>query len=128
MRSEPISVVPSETVDIDTSRILILRQSVGDQRCREILEEVIYHLSDKLTQIEFALESADFAKVITVCSRLANLSEPVGLEDFARVARDLRSCVEAEDATARAAVAARLMRLGDNAICSMMNYADQTAL
>ena len=61
-------------------------------------------------------------------TRLASLSEQVGLADFARVARDLAACLAAGDATATAAVAARLMRLGEDSLFSVMVYADQSAL
>ena len=63
-----------------------------------------------------------------LASRLASLSEQVGLADFARVARDLAACLAAGDAIATAAVGARLMRLGEDSLFSVMLYADQSAL
>lgn len=128
MLNQPIHFLPQEVADIDTARILVLRQSLGDQRCREVIEEVVYHLSDRLTQLEAAIEAGSDAEVVAHASRLASLSEQLGLVVFARVARDLCHCVEAGDPIASSAVAARLLRLGDDSIFSVMLYADQSAL
>ncbi|WP_424933962.1 hypothetical protein [Amaricoccus macauensis] len=128
LQHDPIQFLPQEVANIDTSRILVLRQSVGDERCREIIEEVVYHLSERLTKLETALHEWDGAEMRALASRLASLSEQVGLADFARVSRDLCQCIDAEDPIATGAVAARLLRLGDESILSVMLYADQAAL
>ena len=113
---------------LDTTRIMVLRQSLGDQRCREVVEEVVFHLTDRLGLLQSALAERNAAEAQVLASRLASLSEQVGLADFARIARDLCACLEAGDAVATAAVAARLTRLGEDSIFSVMLYADQSAL
>ena len=107
---------------------MVLRQSLGDERCREVVEEVVFHLTDRLGQLQSALDSDNAAEAQVLATRLASLSEQVGLADFARVARDLDACLGAADATATAAVAARLMRLGEDSLFSVMVYTDQSAL
>ena len=81
-----------------------------------------------LEDLELAFAEQDMAQLLGLASRLAGLSEQVGLADFARVARDLRACIEAEDPIATGAVAARLLRLGEDSLFSVMLYADQSAL
>lgn len=117
-----------EDAVLDTTRILVLRQSLGDQRCREVVEEVVFHLTDRLSLLETALAEANVAEAQVLASRLASLSEQVGLADFARVARDLCHCLQAEDGVATAAVAARLVRLGEESLFTVILYADQSAL
>ena len=78
-----------EDAVLDTTRIMVLRQSLGDQRCREVVEEVVFHLTDRLGLLQAALDAGDAAEAQALASRLASLSEQVGLADFARVARDL---------------------------------------
>ena len=109
-------------------RILVLRQSLGDQRCREIVSEVVFHLTDRLGLLAQAMAAGDAAEALVLASRLASLSEQVGLSDFARVARDLGGCLAAGDPVATAAVEARLMRLGEDSLFSVLLYADQSAL
>ena len=63
---------------LDTTRIMVLRQSLGDQRCREIVSEVVFHLTDRLGLLQTALAAGDGAEAQVLASRLASLSEQVG--------------------------------------------------
>ncbi len=128
MGAELHHIAAREETALDTSRILVLRQSLGDQRCREIIEEVVFHLSDRLSLLQTALESGDAAEAQMLASRLASLSEQVGLSVFARVSRDLGACLAQGDRIAAAAVEARLVRLGEESLFSVILYADQSAL
>lgn len=128
MAAELFAIDAHEVTALDTSRIVLLRQSLGDQRCREIVEEVVFHLTDRLRLLEAALGSGDIAEVLALSTRLAGLSEQLGLADFARVARNLHHCADSKDPIATAAVGARLIRLGEESLFSVMVYADQTAL
>jgi hypothetical protein len=128
MGAELYQFAAHEDAELDTSRILVLRQSLGDQRCREVVEEVVFHLTDRLGQLKSALAAGDAAEAQVLASRLASLSEQVGLADFARVARDLGACLAAGDRIATGAVGARLVRLGEESLFSVMLYADQSAL
>ena len=121
-------IAAHETAVVDTARILVLRRSLGDQRCREVIDEVVFHLSDRLGLLQGALERGDIVETRALSGRLASLSEQVGLADFARVCRDLLDCVERGETTATAAVGARLFRLGEDSLFTVMLYADQSAL
>ena len=117
-----------EDAVLDTTRIVVLRQSLGDRRCREVIEEVVFHLTDRLTLLQAALDAGNTADAQPLAARLASLSEQVGLADFARVARDLCACLHAGDTIASAAVSARLLRLGEDSLFTVMDYADRSAL
>jgi hypothetical protein len=128
MGAELYQIGSRDDAALDTTRIMVLRQSLGDQRCREIVSEVVFHLTDRLGLLQTALAAGDGAEAQVLASRLASLSEQVGLADFARVARDLGICLTTGDAIATAAVGARLMRLGEDSLFSGILYADQSAL
>ena len=128
MGAELYHIGSREDAELDTSRIMVLRQSLGDQRCREVVSEVVFHLTDRLGLLQAALAGDDAAEAQVLASRLASLSEQVGLADFARVARDLGCCLATNDPVAVAAVSARLCRLGEESLFSVILYADQSAL
>jgi hypothetical protein len=128
MAAQVYNFASHEDAVLDTTRILVLRQSLGDQRCREVIEEVVFHLTDRLSLLQKALADENRPEAHVLSSRLASLSEQVGLADFARVARDLADCLKSEDPVATAAVAARLIRLGEESLFTVISYADQTAL
>ncbi|WP_424929092.1 hypothetical protein [Amaricoccus tamworthensis] len=128
MGAELYEFEAQENASLDTTRILILRQSLGDQRCREIVEEVVFHMTDRLGLLQTAFEENDLEDVSILASRLAGLCEQIGLVVLARVARDLVQCVTVGDTNAISAVGARLIRLGEDSLYSVMVYADQSAL
>jgi hypothetical protein len=128
MGAEVYRIASHEDAVLDTTRIAVLRQSLGAQRCREVVEEVVFHLTDRLGLLRAALDEANAADAQALASRLASLSEQVGLADFARVARSLCECLQAGDRVATAAVGARLLRLGEESLLSVIDYADQSAV
>ena len=128
MGAELYQFAAHEDPKLDTSRIIVLRQSLGDRRCREVVEEVVFHLTDRLGMLRVALEEGNYAEARTIAARLASLSEQVGLADFARVSRDLGVCLAEDDRNATGAVSARLLRLGEDSLFSVILYADQSAL
>jgi hypothetical protein len=128
MGAELYQIASREDAELDTPRIMVLRQSLGDQRCREVVSEVVFHLTDRLGLLQTALDTRNVSDAQVLASRLASLSEQVGLADFARVARDLDTCLRAGDPVAIGAVGARLMRLGEDSLFSVILYADQSAL
>jgi hypothetical protein len=128
MGAELYQFAAHEEAALDLSRLAVLRQSLGDRRCREVVEEVVFHLTDRLGLLRTALDTSDATEAQILASRLASLSEQVGLCDFARVARDLGSCLALEDGHSTTAVAARLMRLGEESLLTVMLYAEHMAL
>jgi len=128
MGAEIHQFVAREGVVLDTTRIALLRRSLGDQRTREILEEVTFHLSDRMGLLRAALDSGETVEAQALAARLGSLSEQVGLATYARVSRDLAACLGERDEVAAAAVAARLTRLADESLFSVIHYADQCAL
>jgi hypothetical protein len=117
-----------EGVVLDTAAIALLRRSLGDQRTREIVEEAVFHLSDRLGLLREALDAGDAAAARALAERIAALATQVGLASFARVARDLAGCLGRGDAAATAAVAARLARQAEESLYGVIHYADQSAL
>lgn len=128
MGAELYSIPAYEDAELDRSRIHLLRQSLGDQRCREVVSEVVFHLTDRLGLLRAALDEGDAVEARALATRLAGLSEQVGLSDFARVARDLVGCLSTCDEIATAAVSARLARLGEDSLFSVIVFTEQSAL
>jgi hypothetical protein len=128
MGAELYTIPAHEDAELDRSRIQLLQQSLGDQRCREVVSEVVFHLTDRLGLLQEPLGNGDFTEARALAQRLATLSEQVGLSDFSRVARDLAACLAAGDANATAAVSARLTRIGEDSLFSVIAFTNHTAL
>jgi NADPH-dependent ferric siderophore reductase len=124
MGAELYCIPAHEDAALDRSRIGVLRQSLGDQRCREVVSEVVFHLTDRLGLLQTALAEGKIGEAQALAARLASLSAQVGLPDFSRVARDLAGCLAIGDGTAIAAVSSRLERLGEDSLISVIVYID----
>lgn len=123
-----LNIINKEKILFDPASIATLRRSRGEERAREIIEEVIFHLTDRLGLLNQAMTAGDRPLARALAGRLAAASEQVGLVGFARVARDLGACLARGDAAAAAAVAARLDRMADRSICRLLDHADRSAL
>lgn len=123
-----LNLLRKERMAVDAQCIVLLRRSLGAHRTREILEEVVFHLTDRMGLLNRAIEAGDAQEARALAGRMAAMSEQVGLLGFARVARDLGGCLDKRDPVAAAAVAARLGRLADNAVIRLIDYADRSAL
>ena len=100
MGAEVYRFAAHEDAELDMSRLMVLRQSLGDQRCREVVEEVVFHLTDRLGQLQSALDSDNAAEAQVLATRLRSrrpgskvrnaprpLARPAGAITFSGTAR-----------------------------------------
>ncbi|MEM9268288.1 MAG: hypothetical protein AAGA78_05055, partial [Pseudomonadota bacterium] len=90
----------------------------------EVIEEASFQLVEKLCQIERAVALRDLQDVARYAQRIRLLSAQIGLEDFALVSRDVQTCAEIGDITALDAVSARLSRVGETSLFTILRMAD----
>lgn len=128
MEAQLVNFASQEAAKLDGERIQLLRRSLGDQRCREIIAEVVFHLTDRMALLAEAVRTGNRAEARALASRLGGLAEQVGLTHFAKVARDLRGCLASDDPVAVAAVHARLGRIAERSLCDVMRHADPAAI
>ena len=129
MGAELYRIAAHEEAELDTSRLMVLRQSLGDERCREVVEEVVFHLTDRL-------EPAAGGARRRQRRRGAGAGDAAGEPRASRSASPTSPGWRATSTPASppatrpptAAVAARLMRLGEDSLFSVMIYTDQSAL
>ena len=77
MGAELFRIAAHEDAELDMSRLMVLRQSLGDQRCREIVSEVVFHLTDRLGLLQQALGAGDAAEASTCASAALSPSSAV---------------------------------------------------
>lgn len=113
-----------EVTRVDSRAIKILENSLGPVRCREVMEEACFDMVDKLGKIELALHQHKFDEVGRLAQKIAAMSAQIGLDDFAHAARNLRNCLEQNDPVSLKAVSARMMRLGETSLLSVMQLTE----
>ncbi len=107
-----------ETALVDVESIRVLRQSLGHDKCEEILEDSFFQIADRLSRLEKALKIEDLPEIYRFCLGLVGTAEQIGMVGVSYVARDLMNCVKIGNLTAIHAVAARLIRIGEDSLFS----------
>jgi hypothetical protein len=107
-----------EAALVDSDSVQALRQSLGDEKCEQLLQESLFQIADRLSLVEIALKSRDLPEIYRLCLNLVGTAEQVGMVGVAYVARELMNCCMAGNMTAIQAVAARLIRVGEDSLFS----------
>lgn len=107
-----------EIAMVDAESIRVLRQSLGNDKCEEILEDSVFQIADRLSRLEKALKAEDLQEIYRFCLGLVGTAEQIGMVGVSYVARDLMNCVKIGNLTAIHAVAARLIRIGEDSLFS----------
>ncbi|MEO1549656.1 MAG: hypothetical protein AAFR93_04390 [Pseudomonadota bacterium] len=121
---EVVRLATAELPVLDHGTMDEMRLSMGDLRFLEVIEEASFQLVEKLCQLERAVALRDLASVARHAQRIRLLSGQIGLEDFAMVSRDVQSCAELGDVTALDAVSARLSRVGETSLFTILRMSD----
>lgn len=129
MTTEPLDVIklplreaPAISVDVlDT-----LRRSLGHDSSKQVVERAVFEISDRLVTLEQSLYAGDLEKAAKLSSGLSKLSSQIGLNVFADAADGLAQSIQNQDAVAAAALAGRLLRLGQSSLYHLVEVVGQS--
>ena len=110
--------------EVDCRMIAMLRVSMGEDECRELVDEVSFEVIDRLSRIERAVTSNDKDEVKNLALGIVNFASRIGLQEVVVAAHNLSKCVEFDDKTALCAVGARLVRVGEKSLYTAMMLTD----
>lgn len=120
--SRIVSLRRSEPATLDTGVLLRLEAALGLERSREVLAEACCAIIEKLTRFDLADDPAEARRL---ARSIAALSDEVGMDALGRAARAAAVCAAGDDPAARAATAARMLRLGETSLDRLLS--SQTA-
>ncbi len=124
--SNVLNLCMSEPSAIDTDAVQILKRELGEKRCRTVVDTVIFEITDTLCRVERLVASREFDGLQDGLENLRDLSMKVGLICMLDVANDLADAVDHDDQTAAAAIAARLIRIGEDSLFSLIEFTDRS--
>lgn len=101
-----------------------LRASLGVESSRDVVERAVFEISDRLCRLELALHTQEMEKVGKISASLVCISTQIGLLVFAEVARALAETACRGSPTTAAALAGRLLRLGEASLFCAVELAD----
>lgn len=100
--------------------LLELGCAVGPDHCREIVEDSMLLITERLISIDHSLRRRDMTRIQRLADEVAAAAARVGLGAVAAQATALGDCARRADATACAAVGHRLLKTGE--ACLMAHH------
>ncbi len=114
----------NEPVRVDPDRMVELSVALGDAAAENLILHSMDELADSMTALEAALLSQNWDRLACDAGKLEELARHVGMSTMARVAGDVRDCVEAMDMVSLGATLSRLRRITDKSFCTLWDMRD----
>jgi hypothetical protein len=106
-----VALRPKESPQQDIEHIASIYRNLSSQAAQQVIAQALGELAQIMTAMAARIAAHELADVQRQLRRLDRLAQNLGLVTLAQVARDLCHCLQASDATAFAAVWARLLRV-----------------
>lgn len=121
MHSENVIVLcPQEVITLEVDPVESFRDALGDEPLGFWAEDAVEEMVVCLASVEAAWAAGEFRRLSIGVQKAIGLAERTGLQDVASVARVLSDLLKGEDVTAIAAVTARLVRVGEASLASLL--------
>ncbi|MEM9047350.1 MAG: hypothetical protein AAGC92_01405 [Pseudomonadota bacterium] len=124
MTSKLVRLDARDEYGVDGDVIAVMRSSLGDAEREDMIEDSAFRLVELLSRLEFAQAETRLSEVARLARSIAEQCQRIGLKHMAAVAQDLTLCAQRADAAATHAVAARLIRIGEDALFTLTRYID----
>lgn len=111
--SPPLLLPHREQPAIDRDRLRRIYADLGPHAADRVIGRAMEDLAIRLARAERARRDGDTRRLVREAKGTAAVAEQLGMVQVARIARDLAAVAGTPDATAIAAVAARLDRMGE---------------
>lgn len=112
----------AESGYVDFEIVGALKASTGDQRYSEIVEDVVFSLTEKITALMGDARARDFAKAERQAAKIGVIARQIGLAGVAGVAAAAQDCASRSDYTALSAVSVRLARMAERSLFSIIEF------
>jgi hypothetical protein len=119
MNGRVLRLAARDMATLDRGRIALLRMQHGADAAGALVEDAAFRLAEGLGQVEARAAEGDLAALTRHAEGIGAIAARLGLTSLAPVARDLAAAAAGGDATAARAVAARLLRIGEDSLCAI---------
>lgn len=124
--SEPVRLEQAtEVARFDPARLEQLCREKGEAVAETEAAEALGLISKLLRDVTSDAVRLNDVALLELITALNTAADSIGMSTLARVALDVRVCVEQGDRAARAATLARLCRVGDRSIHAIFDLDDQ---
>jgi hypothetical protein len=112
----------AESGYVDFEIVGALKASAGAQRYSEIVEDIVFSLTKRVTTLMGCTRSRDFSKAEQQAAKIGVIARQIGLKGVSAVAAAAQDCAYRADYTALSAVSVRLARMAEQSLFSIIEY------
>jgi hypothetical protein len=125
MAAEILAFRPRERVRQDSEPIALMYRNMGTSAAEEVVTRALSELAMTMAGLADQVRTRDRVDLSRQLRRLQRMAEQLGMVSLGHVAADIRQCLDQGDATAFAAVWARLMRVAETSLAADKGWLDQ---
>ncbi len=109
-----VSMEVKETeVGLDRNTMLSLRNAVGERVFDELIEDVIFEVTERISRLEQLNREADLAAMAPIAHDLVAVAGQIGMSGVSDIAAGLEACCRNGATVSAQAIAHRLIRVGE---------------
>lgn len=118
------SLQQREPVLLDNDRLNDLYTQLGQQAAEDVVCRALEEMAARLSQIDKSYCAGEWSDLRKNARGLGAIADQLGIMLLAKVARDVKDCVDLGDPVATAATLARLMRVGEASLTEVWDMRD----
>ncbi len=107
---------------VDFEIVGALRASAGPQRYQEIVEDVVFSLTEKITSLMNSARAREFEQAERQSAKIGVIARQIGLAGVSGVAAAAQDCARRGEYTSLSAVAVRLARMAERSLFSVIEF------
>jgi hypothetical protein len=109
---------PIEHVRLDAGPIAAMRRELGAGAAEQVVNRAMGELALTMAGLAGQVRARDLTDLHRQLRSLQRMADHMGMTSLAQVSAEVRSCIDGGDATAFAAVWARLIRVAEYSLAS----------
>ncbi|MDZ4095477.1 MAG: hypothetical protein U1D35_11300 [Paracoccaceae bacterium] len=117
---------PQDRVRQDVEPVAAMYRDMGTLAAEQVVTRALGELALTMSGLAQQVRTHELSDLARQLRRLQRMSEQLGLVSLGLVAGDVRKCLDIGDATAFAAVWARLMRVAERSLAPDKDLLDQS--
>lgn len=117
---------PKERVRLDAEPIAAIYRDLGTSAAEGVVTRALGELALTMAGLAEQVKARDLADLHRQLRRLQRMAEHLGMVSLGTVAAEVRVCLDQSDATAFAAVWARLIRIAERSLATDKDLLDQS--
>jgi hypothetical protein len=119
-----IPLIPEEPVRLESDRLTGLYQQLGEAGAEDVVCRAVEELAVRLTHCDQLWRTKDWSGLRKSAKSLVAISDQIGMNTLARVARDVTVALDNADEVAVAATFTRLIRTGERSLTAIWDLHD----